>query len=274
MVESSKEDLVQTVKRLGAYISNLFPFSSTLPNQNSHPIWAMVCVAIAIIFTWKIFRAPSGHQRRERRRHGSVPGVSGVNPQSNVAVPNAGVYSSSDDSKTHDALTELFFPIKPTLGQIVSKKLNGGRKVTCRLLGVILEENSPEELQRHVTVRFSVLEVLLEMTKLCDIYLMETILDDESGEKVISVLDDAGVFTSSGLDKDKVLFCSTENGRSSFVRQLEPDWHIDTNPEIIFQLARFIKNELHISPNRSERTASNVFSSTSLEKFFGCLDRN
>jgi hypothetical protein len=35
----------------------------------------------------------------------------------------------------------------------------------------------------------------------------------------------------------QVLFCSTETGRSSFVRQLEPDWHIDTNPEILFQLA-------------------------------------
>lgn len=35
----------------------------------------------------------------------------------------------------------------------------------------------------------------------------------------------------------QVLFCSIENGRTSFVRQLEPDWHIDTNPEIVFQLA-------------------------------------
>jgi len=35
----------------------------------------------------------------------------------------------------------------------------------------------------------------------------------------------------------QVLFCSTENGRSSFVRQLEPDWHIDSNPEIVSQLA-------------------------------------
>jgi len=35
----------------------------------------------------------------------------------------------------------------------------------------------------------------------------------------------------------QVLFCSTENGRSSFVRQLEPDWHIDTDLEIIHQLS-------------------------------------
>jgi hypothetical protein len=98
----------------------------------------------------------------------------------------------------------------------------------------------------------------------------------------------------------QVLFCSTETGRSSFVRQLEPDWHIDTNPEILFQLAvcflhmprfefvfeiffikhhlssfffwqRFIKYQLHVSPTRIERTAANVFSSPSLEQFFGCI---
>ncbi|KDO59847.1 hypothetical protein CISIN_1g0257042mg, partial [Citrus sinensis] len=68
-----------------------------------------------------------------------------------------------------------------------------------------------------------------------------------------------------------VLFCSTEIGRTSFVRQLEPDWHIDTNPEIVSQLARFIKYQLHISPNRPERSAANVFSSPSLEQFFGCV---
>ncbi|KAJ6420663.1 hypothetical protein OIU84_028088 [Salix udensis] len=67
----------------------------------------------------------------------------------------------------------------------------------------------------------------------------------------------------------QVLFCSSETGRSSFVRQLEPDWHIDTNPEIIFQLARFIKYQLHISPIRPERAAANVLSSPSLEQFFG-----
>jgi hypothetical protein len=81
-------------------------------------------------------------------------------------------------------------------------------QVTCRLLGVILEETTPEELQvgtnasaeigigfhglmknswmytflqNHVTVRPSVLEVLLEIAKFCDVYLMERILDDESG---------------------------------------------------------------------------------------------
>lgn len=34
--------------------------------------------------------------------------------------------------------------------------------------------------QKQATVRSSVLEVLLEITKFCDLYLMENILDDES----------------------------------------------------------------------------------------------
>ncbi|GKD00885.1 peroxisome biogenesis protein 22, partial [Tanacetum coccineum] len=110
--------------------------------------------------------------------------------------------------------------------------------VTCRLLGVILEESTAEELQNKATVRSSVLDVLLEITKFCDLYLMETILDDESEIKVLAALENAGIFTSGGLVKDKVLFCSTEVGRTSFVRQLEPDWHIDSSREISTQLAR------------------------------------
>lgn len=75
------------------------------------------------------------------------------------------------------------------------------------MLGVILEETSPEELQviiiisfvdsasvanmqltrfilcplqKQATIQSSVLEVLLEITKFGDLYLMERVLDDES----------------------------------------------------------------------------------------------
>ncbi|XP_076955811.1 peroxisome biogenesis protein 22-like [Bidens hawaiensis] len=142
-----------------------------------------------------------------------------------------------------------------------------GKKVTRQLLGVILEENTPEELQNQATVKSSVLEVVSEMTKYCNLYLMEGVLDDESQMRVLTALENAGIFTSGGLVKDKVLFCSTENGRMSFVWQLEPDWDIDSNPEITSQLARFIRHRLHIT-TKTERIASNVHSSSSLELFF------
>ena len=72
---------------------------------------------------------------------------------------------------------------------------------------MILEGSSPKELQaKQATVRSSVPEVLLEITKFCDLYLMERVLDDESERKVFLALEDAGVFTSGDLVQGKVLF--------------------------------------------------------------------
>ncbi|KAJ8749268.1 hypothetical protein K2173_018748 [Erythroxylum novogranatense] len=273
MAESSKEEIFQLIKRFGAYLtikmSNLFSIS--LRNLDSRSVGAIAGFAVAIVFTWRLLRSPAGGQRRQPKRQSPTTGSSGATTQSSPSSMPSGVCSSSEDLRAQNVVDEFFQPVKPTLGQIVRQKLSEGRKVTCRLLGIVLEESTPEELQKQATVRSSVLEVLLEITKFCDLYLMERVLDDESEQKVLAALDNAGVFTSGGLVKDKVLFCSTETGRSSFVRQLEPDWHIDSNPEIIMQLARFIKYQLHVSHTKPERAAANVFSSPSLEQFFGCM---
>ncbi|KAF5458371.1 hypothetical protein F2P56_022403 [Juglans regia] len=243
MAESSKQELVQLMKRFGAYltvkISKLLPIS--LQNLNSRSVGAIAGLAIAIVFTWRLLRSPNQPRRRQPKRQAGTPSSSGVNTLSNANPLLPGISSSLENSRAQNVVDEFFQSVKPTLGQIVRQKLSEGRKVTCRLVGVILEESSPEEIQKQAT------------------------------KKVLLALEDAGVFTSGGLVKDKVLFCSTEIGRSSFVRQLEPDWHIDSNPEIISQLARFIKYQLHISPTKPERTAPNVFSAPSLEQFFGCV---
>ncbi|KAI4363800.1 hypothetical protein MLD38_019972 [Melastoma candidum] len=297
MADESKDELVQLIRRFGAFLtikfSNLFTSVSSnglLSTFRGDPNWpvnnlklmivrfslnnlqsvgAIAGFAVAVVFIWRLLRSPGGAQRRVQKRQTNSASSSDVVASTSVAPSAPGVSTASEDLRAQNVVDDFFQPVKPTLGQIVRQRLSEGRKVTCRLLGVILEENDPEELQRKATVRSSVLEVLLEITKFCDLYLMERVLDDESEKKVLLALEYAGVFTSGGLVKDKVLFCSTENGRSSFVRQLEPDWHVDTNSEIISQLARFIKYQLHISSARTERTASNVFSSPSLEQFFG-----
>ncbi|XP_010488209.1 PREDICTED: peroxisome biogenesis protein 22 [Camelina sativa] len=284
MAESSSpsptEEIVRLIKRLSAYVafkmSSLFSTTS-IRNLDSRSIGAIAGLAIAVIFTWRAIRTP-GEQRQRRqpkRRMQSAEtssAAAAAAAQSNLgSVPPEVSLPHEDDNAVQDVVDQFFQPVKPTLGQIVRQKLSEGRKVTCRLLGVILEETSPEELQKQATVRSSVLEVLLEITKFSDLYLMERVLDDESEAKVLEALESAGVFTSGGLVKEKVLFCSTEIGRTSFVRQLEPDWHIDTNPEISTQLARFIKYQLHVAAVKPERIAPNVFTSQSIEQFFGCV---
>ncbi|EOA31174.1 hypothetical protein CARUB_v10014342mg [Capsella rubella] len=247
MAESSSpsptEEIVRLIKRLSAYVafkmSSLFSTTS-IRNLDSRSIGAIAGLAIAVIFTWRAIRTPGEQrQRRQPKRRMQSPESSSAAAaaQSNLASVPPEVSSPHEDNAVQDVVDQFFQPVKPTLGQIVRQKLSEGRKVTCRLLGVILEETSPEELQKQVTVRSSVLEVLLEITKFSDLYLMERVLDDESEARVLEALESAGIFTSGGLVKEKVLFCSTEIGRTSFVRQLEPDWHIDTNPEINTQLS-------------------------------------
>ncbi|CAG7882941.1 unnamed protein product [Brassica rapa] len=281
MAESSSssptEEIARLIKRLSAYVTFKMSslFSTSIPNLDSRSIGAIAGLAIAVIFTWRAIRAPAGEPRRRqpkrRMQSAETSSAAVADAQSNLAsiTPND-VSLPHEDNGVQDVVDQFFQPVKPTLGQMVRQKLSEGRKVTCRLLGVILEESSPEELQKQATVKSSVLEVLLEITKSSDLYLMERVLDDESEARVLEALETAGVFTSGGLVKDKVLFCSTEVGRTSFVRQLEPDWHIDTNPEITTQLARFIKYQLHVSAAKPERTAPNVFTSQSIEQFFGC----
>ncbi|XWS63331.1 hypothetical protein CRYUN_Cryun06bG0086100 [Craigia yunnanensis] len=272
-LSSSKDELIHVMKRLGTYLalkmSNLFSIS--LQKLDPRSVGAIAGLAVAIIFTYRLIRSPAVPPRRQPKRQTPTTSSSAINTQSNPTLMPSGVCSSSEDLRAQNVVDEFFQPVKPMLGQIVRQKLSEGRKVTCRVLGVILEESSPEEMQKQATVKSSVLDVLLEITKFCDLYLMERVIDDESEKNVLLALENAGIFTSGGLVKDKVLFCSTENGRTSFVRQLEPDWHIDTNPEIVSQLARFIKYQLLVSPIRPERTAANVFSSPSLEHFFGCV---
>ncbi|XP_074563151.1 peroxisome biogenesis protein 22-like [Curcuma longa] len=255
------------------FMASLAEFSQRLPFdvdfQKLRSITTLATLAVTLIFAWKLWRTIPDQQLRQRRRPATSPIFSTNNLHPDTSLRASDIRSYSGDSRAQRSVNEFIQPLELSLEQLVRHRLNDGRKVTCQLLGVVLDETTPEELQTRATVRSSVLEVLLQINKFCDVYLMERILDDESGERVLSALEDSGVFTSGGLVRDKVLFCSTENGRISFVRQLEPDWHIDANSEIVHQLTRFIKYLLHVTPDRPQQTAPNVFISTSLEQFFG-----
>ncbi|KAK1405406.1 Peroxisome biogenesis protein 22 [Heracleum sosnowskyi] len=264
-MDYSRENVLRLIERFGDFLS--LRISRFFRGLDSRSIGAIAGLAVAVVFTWRLLRSPSVPQTRQPKRQNPAPSNSGIANLTNSNQISSGV--SSEVSSAQNVVDEVFQPVEPTLGQIVRHRLSEGRKVTCRLLGVILEESTPEELQKQATVKSSVLEVLLEITKCCDLYLMERVLDDESEKKVLGALEDAGIFTSGGIVKDKVLFCSTETGRTSFVRQLEPDWHIDTNPEIISQLSRFIRHQLYIASVKPERPTGNILSSPSLEEFFG-----
>nr|UPW27159.1 peroxisome biogenesis protein 22 [Allium cepa]UPW27160.1 peroxisome biogenesis protein 22 [Allium cepa] len=247
----SKSLILKIAQSFNRKISQFF---FILINQkNAGSIGALAGLAIALIFIVKLLSLPRGRPRRSDR------------------VKRRELSSRNEVDSRSKNLNFTESPAELDLGKIVKMKLNGGRKMTIQLLGAILEETSIEELQKQATIKLSSLKALVEISQTCDVYLMETVLDDESEERILMALENAGLFLTRSLSKEKVLFCSTDIGRSSFVRQLEPDWHVDSNLEVVSQLARFIRNQLHISQIDTGSIGPNVFTSPSLEQYFSCL---
>lgn len=239
------------VKNFNRKFSRLI--SILVAHKTSGSLGALVGFIIAFLFTWKFSRSSISSWKRRTN-------ICSASTSESTLTSNGKEIISGDGLCTTETVP---------LAQLIRKKLCGGRKMTCQLLGVVLEESTPEELQEHASVRSSAVEVLLEIGKVCDVYLMETILDDDSEEKVLSALEKSGLLGPGGLMKEKVLFCSTGNGRSSFVRLLEPDWHIDKDPDILSPLSRFVKNVLLVAPaGYSYTSRSSILTSTSLESYF------
>ncbi|KAG8043894.1 hypothetical protein GUJ93_ZPchr0458g22820 [Zizania palustris] len=246
-------DAVSLVRRVSRALNRRLSDLVTLlfRHKSAGSLGAVAGFAIAVVFAWKFLRSSPSRPRR---------------PRPEPKRPPAG--PAAPDSAAPDAVEPVGDSGKLTTRQIVVKRLSGCRKVTCQLLGAVFEEKTPEELQKQATVRPSMVELLLEISKYCDLYLMETVLDDKSEENALMALESAGLFNTRGLMKEKVLFCSSEVGRTSFVRQLESDFHIDTSLDIISQLSRFIRCQLFVSSVEGGQLAANVFNSPSFEQFF------
>ena len=67
--------------------------------QESRSAGILAGLAIAILFTWRLLRSPTGHQRRQPKRHAPVPSSSGISTHSNADVTSSEVCSSSEESR-------------------------------------------------------------------------------------------------------------------------------------------------------------------------------
>ncbi|KAI9177015.1 hypothetical protein LWI28_009893 [Acer negundo] len=85
---SSKEDVIQLIKRFGAYLtfkmSNLFSIS--FRNLDSRSVGAIAGLALAIVFTWRLVRRPGGPQRRQPKRQAPTTSTSVPSNQSNATI--------------------------------------------------------------------------------------------------------------------------------------------------------------------------------------------
>uniref|UniRef100_A0A7S0N215 Peroxisome biogenesis protein 22 n=1 Tax=Pyramimonas obovata TaxID=1411642 RepID=A0A7S0N215_9CHLO len=157
----------------------------------------------------------------------------------------------------------------------VQARLQGVQRVTCSLLGVLFEEKTPSDLSSRATVIPGAASTLKELAKICDVYMVTHCADDEGQqnvERALAELELLGTTNSkpgTGLiASHKSLFCSTREGKTAIVRQLEPDLHIDGCQEVGLKLAQFMPRIALIQPAAARAASpSNVAAFPALEDF-------
>lgn len=153
--------------------------------------------------------------------------------------------------------------------------LAGVRRVTigadargCDCGGPIFER---ADGRGRLSVRAAAVGYLKRFAKVADLYFIVWVESDGGEGEVRDALREAGVF-GAGLDERKVVFCETEGGRVSVVRQLEPQLHIDGREGVVVALQRFIKYVAVVGGDvRAEggATGANVLRYKGLDGFWG-----
>lgn len=93
--------------------------------QDTRSAGALAGLAIAIVFTWRLLRSPSGPQRRQPKRQAPPPtsSSSGIHIQPSVNLIPPAVCSPSEDSKAQNVIDEFFQPVKVTGGHLLSSAI-------------------------------------------------------------------------------------------------------------------------------------------------------
>lgn len=101
--------------------------------QNLGTLSAIAGFALAVIFSWKLIKPPSGHRRRRRKRQTSAAGNSDIGTSSNSQLITSGT-SLSEDSDAQNVDNEFYRPVKVSGGFficLISKFLKGKIYFSC-----------------------------------------------------------------------------------------------------------------------------------------------
>jgi len=97
------------------------------------------------------------------------------------------------------------------------------------------------------------IEAFMQLISNNDVYLLMLVETDEQEKEVMQILESIEAF-NSGLNSNKVLFCSTHEGKVHMARQLEVHLHIDTHPQVISTLRMYVPQLILVSKEAEQIT--------------------
>mmetsp|Transcript_40362 Transcript_40362/g.48930 ORF Transcript_40362/g.48930 Transcript_40362/m.48930 type:complete len:281 (+) Transcript_40362:267-1109(+) len=232
--------------------------------------WSNVVGIAAIVVALYALRRGNGRKPSNETMEGDATsnGTSTTIPNASEAAPT-GLRQRLNPESAPVGVTS---PAATSTGVRMRRRLKGVQRVTCTLLGSLFEEATPEGLKRSVALKPAAVEVLRELSSICEVFYIIECHTDDAQEAALKALQGAGlVGKGKGLvGVHRALFCSTKIGRTAIVRQMEPDLHIDTCPDTMTGLARYVPRLLYVQvgSNPIHGASSNITSTPSLAAFF------
>ncbi|KAJ0411332.1 hypothetical protein ATCC90586_005741 [Pythium insidiosum] len=205
--------------------------SETLENESL--LGVLVVLFLVIVSTIYVFTQQQQQQQHDQQRAGR-PTASGLrSPVAAPHAPNAVVTSSLTESqlRLHRVLPSRY----------------GARTVTVCLDALV--QRSPIAWCSPQTPH-----ILKELLAIADVYILcQTTSGDENGSAEMErlrdfIVDNLGNTDTTGrrLSPHRVLFCTTAIGKIAFVRQLEPQVHVDVNGTVVRELEKHVPRVVHV----------------------------
>lgn len=124
----------------------------------------------------------------------------------------------------------------------LARHLRGIRRITISLPGTVLLENTAADLEDGASLIDGVPALLRAVLQHCEVFLLCRVESDVGEAAVRGALEATGVcgMAKGQVAPHRLLFCGTQIGLTSLVRQLEPDLHVDGDAAIVNDLQRFL----------------------------------
>ncbi|KAJ3036930.1 hypothetical protein HK097_003671 [Rhizophlyctis rosea] len=156
---------------------------------------------------------------RERKRRGNGEGRGG-NSRPTV--------ESGEESSRGEILLEKL------LGQLRTSKRKEKVPITISMKNIILWNPSPDpQTPNHAFIE-STLPFLFSLVSSphYQVHLIMVVSSDKEQQHIERILHSSKLY-SNGLDKGRVLFCETEEGKAHIVRSISSVIHVDNNDEVV-----------------------------------------
>lgn len=214
-------------------------YLSQIWQLRQHPVTSLVGLAGCILALWQLF---GGSKNRLRDRP--------------VEVPLQRIGGQNGQSAAKQAHTQAPAVRRPAL-------LSGVKQLTISAPGVLLQERLPSELEESATLKQGVAPLLQQLCSSVGVVVLAQVDSDIGEATVRGALEAADLIgnAQNQLRPHRLLFCSTPTGKMSIVRQLNPELHIDSSQQTVFDLQRFVRRLVHVTPgleHASQSLAQNV----------------